>query len=81
MPNLKILRIQTKIDELFKNNIDLSDTANEDEKKNKYYTRSLAALALVIRCGIDYDIAAQSVTDGYHDMGIDAVYNDTTQKN
>lgn len=80
MPNLKILRIQTKIDELFKNNIDLSDTANEDEKKNKYYTRSLAALALVIRCGIDYDIAAQSVTDGYHDMGIDAVYNDTTQK-
>lgn len=80
MPNLKMLRVQAKLDELFKSKIDLSDTPNPDEKINKYYTRSIAALALVIRCGIDYDIAAQSVTDGYHDMGIDAVYNDTTQK-
>lgn len=37
-------------------------------------------MALVIRCGIDNDIAAQSIIDRYHDMGIDAVYNDTTQK-
>lgn len=29
---------------------------------------------------MDYDVAAQSVTDGYHDMGVDAVYNDTKQK-
>lgn len=80
MPNLKILRIQAKLDELFENKIDLSDSTNPDEKTNKYYTRAIAALALVVRCGIDYDIAAHSVTDGYHDMGIDAVYNDTTQK-
>lgn len=80
MPNLKILRIQAKLDELFENKIDLSDATNPDEKNNKYYTRAIAALALVIQCGIDNDIAAQSITDGYHDMGIDAVYNDTTQK-
>lgn len=80
MPNLKLLRVQAKIDELFKDKIDLTDTTNPDEKDNKFYTRSLAALAVVMRCGIEYDVAAQSVTDGYHDMGIDAVYNNTTQK-
>lgn len=80
MPNLKILRVQTKLDELFKNKIDLSDTGNTDEKNDKYYTRAIAALVLVMQCGIEYDVAAQSITDGYHDMGIDAVYNDTTQK-
>lgn len=78
--NLKILRIQAKLDELFREKIDLSDVNNTEEKCNKYYTRSIAALAIVMCCGIDYDVAAQSVTDGYHDMGIDAVYNDTTQK-
>lgn len=80
MPNLKILRIQAKLDELFEEKIDLSDVSNFEEKNNKYYTRSIAALALIMMCGIDYDVAAQCVTDGYHDMGIDAVYNDTTQK-
>lgn len=80
MSNLKLLRVQAKVDELFKDKIDLSDTTNPDEKENKLYTRSLAALAVVMQCEIDYDIAVQSVTDGYHDMGIDAVYNDTTQK-
>ncbi|MCM1175810.1 MAG: AIPR family protein [Blautia sp.] len=80
MPNLKILRVQTKLDELFKDKIDLSDIRNEKEQTNKYYSRSIAALTLIMKCGIDYGVAAQCVTDGYHDMGIDAVYNDTTQK-
>lgn len=80
MPNLKLLRVQAKVDELFKDKTDLSDTTNPDEKENKFYTRSLAALAVVMQCGIEYDVAVQSVTDGYHDMGIDAVYNGTTQK-
>lgn len=80
MPNLKMLRIKTKLDELFEDKIDLSDTKNSEEQINKYYTRAIAALALIMRCGINYDVAAQSITDGYHDMGIDAVYNDTAQK-
>jgi len=78
--NLKMLRIQAKLDELYKGKIDLSDANNSDDAQNKFYTRSIAALTIVMRCGIDYDVAAQSVTDGYHDMGIDAVFNDTTQK-
>lgn len=80
MPNLKMIRVQSKLDELFINKIDLSDATNEEEKQNKYYTRAIAALAVVIRSGIDYDSAAKTITDGYHDMGIDAVYNDTSQK-
>ena len=32
MPNLKLLRVQTKIDELFKDKIDVSDAGNLDEK-------------------------------------------------
>lgn len=75
-----MIRVQSKLDELFINKIDLSDATNEEEKQNKYYTRAIAALAVVIRSGIDYDSAAKTITDGYHDMGIDAVYNDTSQK-
>lgn len=78
--NLKMIRLQAKLDELFNGKIDLSDAGSVEEKYNKYYTRSIAALAITMRCGIDYDVAAQSVTDGYHDMGLDAIYNDTTQK-
>lgn len=80
MSNLKMVRIQAKIDKLFKELVDLSDVKNPDEKVNKFYSRSLAALAIVMQCGVEYDIAAQSITDGYHDLGIDAVYNDTAQK-
>lgn len=80
MPNLKMIRVQSKLDELFNNKIDLADASDDDERKNKYYTRAIAALAIIMRCGIDYNSAAQTITDGYHDMGIDAVYNDTSQK-
>ena len=80
MPNLRMIRVQSKLDELFTNKIDLTDTTNDEERQNKYYTRAIAALAIVMRCGIDYDSAAKTITDGYHDMGIDAVYNDAAQK-
>jgi len=81
MPNnLKMIRIQNRIEELFKGLIDLSDAKSNEEKTNKFLTRSIAALSLVLKCGMDYDIASQNITDGYHDMGIDAVYNDTAQK-
>lgn len=80
MQNLKMIRVQSKLDELFANKIDLADATNDEELQNKYYTRAIAALAIVMRCGIDYDSAAQTITDGYHDIGIDAVYNDASQK-
>lgn len=80
MPNLNLIRVQTKLDDLFQGKIDLSDVTNPDDIENKFYTRALAAMAVVMSSGIDYDLAAKSVTDDYHDMGIDAIYNDTVQK-
>lgn len=70
MPNLKMIRIKSKLDEFFKKKIDLTDASNDEEKQNKYYTRSIAALAITMRCGIELDSATQTITDGYHDMGI-----------
>lgn len=78
--NLRMIRIQQKLDEIFSNKIDLSDITYSVKLPDEYYTRALAALAIVMRCGIDVDVAVQSITDGYHDMGIDAVFNDITQK-
>ena len=77
MPNnLKIIRIQNKIEDLFNGLIDLSDAKSDSEKTNKYLTRAIAALSIVQKCGLDCDIASQNITDGYHDIGIDAGYND-----
>lgn len=80
MSNLNLIRVQTKLHDLFHGKIDLSDVTNLEETENKFYTRALAAMAVVMSCGVDYELAAQSVTDDYHDMGIDAIYNDTVQK-
>ena len=80
MPNLNLIRVKAKLDDAFSGKIDLSDVTNPDEMENKFYTRALAAMAVVVKCGIDYEMAAKSITDGYHDMGIDAIYNDTVQK-
>ena len=79
MSNINMLRIAAKLDEIFKNVIDLSDCTDNDPE-NKFYSRSLAALAIMIECGIDNNIAGKTVTDGYHDIGIDAIYCDDMQK-
>ncbi len=42
--NLKIIRIQNKIGELFKDMIDLSDVNSQEEKSNKFFSRAIAAL-------------------------------------
>lgn len=76
----KTLRIKSKMEDMFENRIDLRDASNEADSQNKFLTRAIAALALIIRCGIDCETAAQHITDGYHDMGVDAIYNDATQR-
>lgn len=78
--NLKMVRIQSKLQEMYNGKIDISDIDSSEEFPNEFYTRSIAAQAIIMRCGISEDVAGQCITDGYHDMGIDAVYNDITQK-
>lgn len=79
MENINILRIETKLGELFSEKIDLSDYTGTDNKM-VFNTRAIAALALAMKCGLNYDQAAKNITDGYHDLGIDALYLDNTQK-
>lgn len=57
--NLRMLRIQAKLDELFENKIDLSDASSQSESTTKFYTRAIAALAIVMKCGIDCETAAK----------------------
>lgn len=78
--NLNVLRIKSKLDEVFEDKIDLEDAKSAEEKENKYYTRAIAALALMMQCGINPDLAVQGITDGFHDIGLDAIYNDAAQK-
>lgn len=75
-----MMRIATKLDELFSGKIDLTDIKNPEEAQTTFYPRAIAALAVMMRCGIDEDAAVKCVTDGYHDMGIDAIYYDPVQK-
>ena len=44
MTNLKMIRVQSKLGELFANKIDLSDAKNDEERQNKYYTRAILSL-------------------------------------
>lgn len=78
--NLTMTRVAAKLDELFSGKIDLTDIKNPDEVQTAFYSRAIAALALMMRCGVDEDTAVRCITDGYHDMGVDAVYNDPIQK-
>ena len=78
--NINMIRIATKIGELFQGQIDLSDVEKEGSENKHFETRCLAALALMMKSGIDVPSSCMQITDGYHDMGIDAIYLDETQK-
>ena len=78
--NLKVVRIKSKLEEMYNNKIDITDVESNNKFPDQFYTRAIAAQAIIMRCGISEDVAGKCITDGYHDMGIDAVYNDITQK-
>lgn len=58
----------------------MTDCKDTDTDNGKYETRALAALALNMKCELDYASSAKHITDGYHDMGLDAIYLDAVQK-
>lgn len=73
-----MIRITKRLTEMFSGKIDLSDLKKPDESNFK--TRTLAALALMMKCGINEESSCAHITDGYHDMGIDAIILDEQQK-
>lgn len=80
--NIKIRRIATRLNELFEKLVDVSDSRNDNEKADFFYTRALAATAIMIKCENDIEpkILSHSITDGFNDMGIDAIFLDNGQK-
>lgn len=77
--NISMIRIANRLKELFNNKIDMKDLKNKEDESH-YYSRALAALALMMESGIDIDNSCLNITDGYNDMGVDAIYLDDTQK-
>ena len=76
--DISMRRVGTRIKELFDGKIDIPDVFNG----NAYHfeTRALAAYALVMVTELEISQACSHVTDGYHDMGLDAIYLDEIQK-
>ncbi len=76
--NINMRRVQVRIQEMFQGKIDMADIPNDTN--GHFETRALAAFALIMTSGLEVSQASVHVTDGYHDMGIDAIYLDETQK-
>jgi len=58
--------------------IDLSDVKDKNlqEQEDFFLTRGLAAFSIAHLAGIDAESAAKTITDSYHDNGIDAIFFD-----
>ena len=76
-----IKQLETEIDQLFSNLIDMSDFDGKkaNQKKDAFNSRALAAYSLYTLADISSEEAAQSIVDGYDDNGIDALFFQSKQ--
>lgn len=74
--SLQVKQIQKFLDENISSLIDISDYSGKSTKdtESAVYSRSLAALAIKMHEDISFETAAASITDGFNDNGIDAIY-------
>lgn len=74
--------IKNHLNSTFSGNIDLTDykSKSKDENESAFLTRSLAALSVMSLGGASVKEAADSVTDGFGDNGIDAIYYNRVEK-
>jgi len=82
---LRISRIETKLRELLGDKVDMTDLrldpmTQKDAYNDHFCSRALAALTIQICSGVDATTAANCITDGFNDLGIDGVYKDEEQK-
>jgi hypothetical protein len=73
-----LTRILGVLERQFDNRIDMSDWNGRppDDAKSAFLSRAVAALCVKALAGIDADLAARSITDGFNDNGIDAIFFD-----
>src|SRR5262252_5251069 len=83
MSVIHVGHIRNNILSRFGNRVDVSDvvTASEEQREKSRLTRCLAALAIAELGDLDDQAAAQCVTDGTGDNGIDAVYFEPVERN
>ncbi|WP_291370685.1 MULTISPECIES: AIPR family protein [unclassified Acinetobacter] len=74
--SLQVKQIQKFLDENISSLIDMSDYLGKSstDVESALYSRALAALAIKMHEDISFEIAANSITDGFNDNGIDAIY-------
>ena len=74
--SLQVKQIQKFLDENISPLIDMSDYSGKSDTdiNSALYSRSLAALAIKMHEDISFETAAESITDGFNDNGIDAIY-------
>lgn len=81
MSVLHINQIKNKVNELFKEKLNLSDISETDtQRDDKINTRCLAAYAIYLTVECTIEEAANSVVDGGDDNGIDAIFYSPSNK-
>lgn len=82
MSIVHVRHIQTSLETRFNGLIDIADCTrfNSEQQHLHFLTRALAAFSLAHLCEIDDKLAAEHVTDGFDDNGIDAIYYDHDDK-
>ena len=75
-------QIADKIKISFISHIDASDLKDKSEadRETNILSRGLAAYALAYLAGVDEKTAGGSITDGYNDNGVDAIYYESADK-
>ena len=79
MKDIKVTRIDNLLIEKFDDEIDMSDTTYV-KGSSSYFSRALAATALMMINKIESNEASIHITDGRDDFGIDSIYINNIQK-
>lgn len=81
MSIIHVNQLKTRIEELFTNQIDLSDCEDKSvvDKESIFLSRALAGYTVHHLIDIPPNIAGATVVDGFNDNGIDAIAFDDTQ--
>lgn len=80
MSKLHVNHLKAKLIETYSDKIDVSDARSDEEKENFLLTRAYAAYTLQVLAMLDVTVAATTITDGFDDNGIDALYFDRRNK-
>ena len=82
MSIIHVRQIESKLKFLFSGLIDMDDYHQKPEKEKElaFLSRALAAFSILATSDATQEQAASSVTDGFHDNGIDAVYFNEQEK-